>query len=154
MSAALEKIRADMERHRKLFDLSRDNLGRDLCKAATDGVQENIANQVDPKGAPWPSLTFGYSQWKAEEYPGRPMGVLEGLMSDPDEVAGELDISENQASVTYGKTEQARTEAEWFQEGKKAKDGTMHQPPRPFWGFNEGSLKKVAEILDDRFRDA
>jgi hypothetical protein len=52
VSASLSKIQADINRHRHLFDLDRDDPGRKLCKAATDGVQECIANETSPDGRP------------------------------------------------------------------------------------------------------
>jgi hypothetical protein len=142
------KIMADLERHRHLFDLDRDGLGADLCKAATDGVQYAIAREEAPDGARWPDLSGPYEERKRFTHPGNPMAVMEGTMADPKEVAGEVEVTRDRATVTYGRTERARQEAAWFQEG----DG--NQPPRPFWGFTSESLAEVRKILDERFREA
>ena len=147
--AALAKIRADLERHRHLFDLDRDHLGRDLCKAATDGAQECIAGEHDPDGKPWDKLSPRYDEWKSFQFPGQPMGVLHQVMANPREVAGEPpEVSAERATVTYGVSEQARQEAEHFQEGD------ARQPPRPFWGFTADSTKEAGQILDRKFQTA
>jgi len=67
-------------------------------------------------------------------------------MADPREVAGEVAVSAELARVTYGVSEQARAEAEWFQQGG---DG---RPPRRFWGLTAESEARSREILDARFR--
>lgn len=144
-AAAMAKILADTNRHRHLFAMDRDNLGHDLCKAATDGVQECIAGEHDPDGNAWAPLSPKYEEQKAFEYPGQPMAVLHQVMANPHEVAGEVVVSADRATVTYGISEQARQEAEWFQEGN------AHQPARRFWGFTGASLKEVRSILDKRF---
>jgi hypothetical protein len=149
MGTALEKIRADLERHRRLFNLDRGGLGAALCKAATDGVQECIAGEHSPEGAAWPALSERYEQWKSFEFPGQPMGVLYQHMADPHEVAGEVEVTATRAMVTYGRTDQARAEAVFFQDPEGS-----NQPPRKFWGFTDESLKEVRKLLDDRFKEA
>jgi Phage virion morphogenesis family len=146
MNLALDKILADLERHKHLFDLDRDDLGRKLGKAFTDGVQECIAGQHDPDGQGWEYLSPAYEEWKGFQFPGNPIGVLHQTMADPHEVAGEMTtLTATQATVTYGITEQAKQEAQWFQEGD------AHQPPRRFWGFTPDSLDEVKKLLDERF---
>lgn len=146
MGAELSKVLAVLDRHRKLFDLTRDNLGRDLCKAATDGVQATIAAEQSPDGVPWAPLSEKYEEFKQFQYPGQPIAVLHGIMADPHEVAGIVSVANSWAEVTYGRSEQAREEAHWFQEGNG------RQPARPFWGFTAQSLKQAGEILDARFK--
>lgn len=147
-AAAMAKIQADVDRHRHLFDLDRDNLGNDLCKAATDGVQANIADERSPDGSPWAPLSAAYDEWKSFQFPGEPMAVLHQVLANPHEVAGEVAVAAERATVTYGVSGRARQEAAWFQEGN------AHQPPRRFWGFNDGSLATVRAILDARFATA
>lgn len=142
------KIVADLERHKKLFDLTRDDLGRQLCKAATDGCQECIAGQHAPDGSPWAPLDRHYEEWKAFHFPGLPMGVLHQVMSNPNEVAGEVDVTADRARVTYGITEQAKEEANWFQDPEGG-----HQPPRRFFGLTEGAQEESRKLLDKRFKD-
>jgi phage gpG-like protein len=150
MSAALDRVRAALERHKKLFDLTEDALGRKLCKAATDGVQECIADEKTPDGQAWVPLSEHYEEWKSFHYPGNPMAVLKGIMANPREVAGEVVVRPDHAVVTYGVTDEAREHATWFQEGG-GRPG-HGQPARPFWGFTSASLDEVREILDERFR--
>ncbi|WP_435005157.1 hypothetical protein P12x_003051 [Tundrisphaera lichenicola] len=147
MSVQFDKIKAILGRHKRLFDLAEGNLGADLCKAATDGCQECLAAEQDPDGNPWPPLSGPYEEWKSFEYPGNPMALLHGVMANPREVAGEIEVAADSATVTYGVSEQARQEAEWFQEGVKR----TGQPPRRFWGFTSDSLAKARAILDERF---
>ena len=142
----LAKVVSVLERHKRLFDLREGGLGADLLKAATDGVQYALAAGTDPDGNRWDELSPKYAEWKAFHYPGREISLLHGLMDDPREVAGVPIVTNTEATVTYGRSPQARQEAYWFQEGRG------RQPPRPFWGFTAGSLKDAREILDARFR--
>jgi hypothetical protein len=147
-AAAMARIASDMDRHRHLFDLARDDLGRKLCKAGTDGVQGCIDRQESPEGVRWADLSATYEEWKSFQFPGNPIGVLHQHMADPHEVAGDIVVSPEHAVVTYGITDQARQEATWFQEG----DG--HQPARPFWGLTADALKEAEGLLDARFATA
>jgi hypothetical protein len=148
VSANLERVRAVLDRHRKLFDLREGDLGRKLCKAATDGVQECIADQREPDGTPWPELSTLYDEWKSFHYPGNPMAVLHGIMANPREIAGVVEVSAERAVVTLGVSDRARAESSWFQEG----DPAAHRPPRRFWGFTPESQKEAKQLLDDRFK--
>jgi hypothetical protein len=148
MSAAFVKIKADLERHRHLFDLDRDRLGEDLCSAATAGVQECIAGQHAPDGTPWDKLSPAYDEWKSFQFPGEPIAVLYKHMADPHEVAGEVEVAALRAVVTYGISDRAKQEIVWFSEGD------ADQPPRPFWGFTAASLAEAGKILADRLATA
>jgi hypothetical protein len=139
---ALAKIQAAIARHRKLFDLEEEGLGKALCKAVTDGVQATIDAQTTPDGSPWPELSEDYQSWKSKHYPGQPMAVLYGVMAKPSEVEGEVEVQTEQASVVYGVTDEARIEAGWFQKRRK------------FWGFTERSRGEVRLLLDSRFATA
>jgi hypothetical protein len=142
---AMAKFHADIDRHRHLFDLDRNNLGQDLCKAATDGVQATIAAEESPDGTHWDKLSPAYEDWKSYQFPGEPIAVLYQVMANPHEVAGEVVVTTLEATVTYGITEQARREAQWFQEGD------ADQPPRPFWGLTTAGVADSKKILDARF---
>lgn len=144
-AAAMSRIRADMDRHRHAFDLDRNNLGRDLCKAATDGVQATIAAEESPDGKRWDELSEEYDEWKSFQFPGEPIAVLHQIMADPHQVAGEPPaVTADLAEVTYGITEQAKQEAAWFQEGGNGR------PARPFWGLTAASIAESGRILDAR----
>lgn len=141
MSAQLTKVVSTLERHKRIFDLVEGNLGRELCKAATDGAQRCIAEERSPDGSPWPPLKDSYEEWKSFHYPGNSMGVLHGVMANPREVAGVVDVSPELATVAYGVSEQARREAALFQVRRK------------FFGLTEESRRQSKEILDRRFRE-
>lgn len=148
MNATLGKILDRLDRQRHLFDLDRGDLGQELCKAATDGVQYAIAREEDPDGVAWAPLSDAYREAKEFSHPGNPIAVLEGAMADPREVAGTVEVSRDEAAVTYGVSDQARQEATWFQEGN------ANQPPRPFWGLTADAKAESRRILDERFSTA
>lgn len=148
MNPAMAKIRADLARHRKAFDLVEGDLGKKLCKAATDGVQECIAGEHAPDGTRWDDLSAAYEEWKSFHHPGNPMAVLHGTMANPREVAGQVAVTPEKATVTYGVSDRARQEAYWFQEGDD------DQPGRRFWGFTDASKAEVKQLLDARFKAA
>jgi hypothetical protein len=143
---SLEKIKASLAKHRKCFDLVEGGLGRELCKVATDGAQACIAGQQAPDGSPWPALSPAYEEWKEFHHPGLPMGLLFGVMANPREVAGTIEVTPDKATVTYGVSAEARAEASYFQEGDE------HQPPRRFFGLTDESRARSKEILDERFK--
>lgn len=142
-----EAIHRDIIGHRDMFDLRRDGLGRELCGITTDGIKDTIDAQQTPDGAPWAPLSEAYATWKSRKFPGQPMAVLHHLMIDPAEVEGIIEVNRSEASVLYGVSEQARQEAEWFQEGGP------NQPPREFWGINADALQLVDETLEQTLED-
>jgi hypothetical protein len=148
MSRDRDRIVADLQRHKTFLDFTDAGMGNDLTKIFTDGVLESIIGECSPSWTPWPRLDPDYARMKARRYPGRPKGVLHFLMAQPAEVAGVPDVDPDKASVTYGISGQARTEASWFQEG----DAARNRPPRRFWDFNAAALKAVRDYLDRRFR--
>ena len=148
MNPDAARILAALARHATCFDFTRDNLGEDLCKAATDAIAVNFAAEQAPDGTPWADLSVGYAAYKAKAYPGSPMGVRDGLMSDPDQMAGDVIVLTDVAMVTYGTDDQARVEAAAFQEG----DPGRNRPPRPFFGFTTDGVDASQKILEARFR--
>ena len=143
------KILADLRRHAAAFDLGADKLGESLCAAFTDGVQASIAAGEAPDGTRWDDLSDAYAARKAVTHPGKPIGVAEGVMSDPAEVAGDVIVlGADAAMVTYGMTEEAREEAAAFQQG----DPARNRPARPFWGWTPASEQAVAALLAARLK--
>lgn len=140
------RAHADIARLKALFDLTKDDLGRTLCEIATDGVMDNMQDETDPDGNPWEPLSDAYGTWKAGQFPGQPMAVLHHLMADPAQVRGVLSISRDEAVVTYGVSEEARSEASWFIEG----DPGRNRPPRNFWGLTQPALQLIDETLEQR----
>lgn len=137
------KILADLQRHKSMFDLNHDGLGDALLQVAAEGVAQSFEAKTDADGNHWPELSSKYAEWKAKHYPGRPMGVKEGLMREGME--GERSISADAATYTFGQTEEQRDEAEWFQEGSTEDN----RPARPFVGLTQDATVKSKEILID-----
>ena len=148
MNPDAARILADLKHHAICFDFTRDNLGEDLCKATTDAIAANFAAEQTPDGTPWADLSPGYAQYKAKNHPGSPIGVREGLLGDPDQIAGDVIVFADVAMVTYGTDDDARVEAAAFQQG----DPNGNRPPRPFWGFTAGGIDAAGKILVARFR--
>lgn len=148
MSSDGQRILKSLARHRTFLDFTDENSGRDLCKIATDGVQETIASQTTPDGAAWPKLSDSYEAWKSRHFPGQPMAVLHGIMADPVQVAGYVETTADRATTQYGVSQEARDEASWFQEG----DPAQNRPPRRFWGFTPNSIDGTRSYLSDRFK--
>lgn len=144
----LPEILADLSQIARTFDMTQNGLGKSLCQAFTDGVQVTLAAQQSPAGTPWPPLSPTYAEWKGRFFPGQPMAHLHDVMADPAEVAGEVVIRPDSAEATYGRSEVARDEASWFQEGGG------NQPPRPFWGFTASSRDAVRVILTERLKQS
>ena len=148
MSAARDRIVADLERQKRFLDFTDNGVGHDLSKIMTDGVLECIIGQNDTDGNPWPALNAQYARDKARRFPGRPMAVLHLTMAQPQEVAGEVEVSPAQVVTTFGVSEDARAEASWFQEG----DPARNRPERRFWGFTDRSIKVTTDYLTRRFK--
>ena len=151
MNPANAKIRADLARHMTFADLTQPsgqvgNVGEYLCSLATDGVREIIDQETDPDGSPWPPLSEAYDEWKQAHFPGQPMAKLYGIMAQPEEIAGETFVQSTQAAVIFGKSDEARQEFEWFNEGGG------NRPPRRCWGLTANSIKDSTDFLDDRFK--
>jgi hypothetical protein len=141
MTPQCRRILKQLDKHTTFADLTDDSTGVDLCTIATDGVEATIAEEQSPDGSAWPALSEDYEQWKAKHYPGKPMGHLDEIMADPVEVAGEVTITPDLASVVYGVSDDAKDHAYWFTEGG-----------RPFWGFTPDSLAKAHKYLSKRLR--
>lgn len=148
MSRDGQRILKALARHRTFLDFTDEDCGRDLCKIATDGVQECIKAEQAPDGTPWPELSEDYDAWKTKHFPGQPMGVLHHLMADPVQVSGFVQVTPDRATTQYGVSQEARDEASWFQEG----DPNNNRPPRRFWGFTAESTDASKVYLVIRFK--
>lgn len=148
MSVDGNRIMRKLKTHALFLDFRHQNLGDDLCGAFTDGTMRSILAEESASGAGWPALSPKYEEWKSRRFPGQQMGHLYGLMTDPAQIRGEIEVHRDSAQTTYGITEEARNEAAWFQRG----DAGQNRPPRPFWGFTPSSRAAVRRILATRFR--
>jgi hypothetical protein len=148
MTRDARRIIGHFNKHRRCFDLTEGGLGDDLLKIATDGCMECIEGQHAPDGTQWDDLSEAYAREKERTHPGKPMGVRDELMAQPEEVAGTPDVTPTLAAVTYGISDEARAEASYFINGNPAKN----QPPRNFWGFTKESQQASKEKLDRRFK--
>jgi hypothetical protein len=154
MSRQMNQIVREMSGFPQRFDFDRDRLGEELAETTALAIWQYMEAETDPTNHPWIDLAARYEAWKAVHYPGRKMAELEMLMKDPDQLRGELVISARQLEQTYGTTERAKLEAEWFQEGfsgTDAKGRARYQPERRFYELNDLALTLLGIYLDDRF---
>jgi len=75
MSARLDPILRDLERHKTIFDLDRDGLGETLMDLDARVILKDMDAQVDPDGNPRPPLSEAYGLWKHAACPGDPTAV-------------------------------------------------------------------------------
>jgi hypothetical protein len=143
-------ILADLSEHRELFNLELPRaggvLGEALLDVAKAGVADCFLTESDPDGTPWDELSPDYEKWKAAHRP-NPKGNLWGLMSDPDQIEGERAITDEEASMTYGRSPDAKAEATYFQDP----DPGRNQPPRGFYGLTREAIDASNSLLDSHF---
>lgn len=146
----MEEIIAEVRRHPDVSDFTKDTLGASLVHIAAMAIIGQMGEEVDPDGHPWPPLSEAYAAWKAEVTGGEPMAVLFHRMRTLDEVEGLYRITATTIEQTYGTSEEARNEAEWFQEGSEK----QNRPPRPFYAFNEMAFEQMNAWCDEQFAAA
>lgn len=149
MSPAAQRILDRLERHKTMFDLRRDDLGKKLLDAASINSWLSLMSQEDADGNALAPLSEDYAKAKARERPGYPLGVYDAEMIKREHFFGERRVDDGEAEVIYGINDKAREEAAWFIEG----DPARNRPPRPFWGLTEQTVKEAREILTDAMRD-
>lgn len=147
MSAQIQAVIADLRRIQTVFDFTKHGLADDTAEANAAGIFEYMEAQVGPDNAPWIELSEAYAAWKSKAAPGAKISELYGLMKDPDQLKGQLEVSPERLVQTYGLGDRARDEACWFQEG----DPTQNRPPRPFYDFNDLVLVYLAALFDRHF---
>ncbi len=89
MSARLDPILRDLERHKTIFDLDRDSLGEALMDVDAQVILKDIAAEVGPDGNPRPPLSEGYGLWRHAACPGNAMAVHLGHMKTEAQVRGD-----------------------------------------------------------------
>lgn len=145
-----DNILSQLEGIRLVFDFTQDKLGDDICRIATNGCYFAFRNGFDPDGNEIPALSKAYAEWKARQFPGRPLGILEFEMAKKEHFDGFVQATANECSVTYGLNEQAKEEFAWFNEG----DAERNRPPRPIWGLTEEAKIEITKLLNERLRRA
>lgn len=141
---------ADLQRAAAAFDIN--ELAEPYRQAAVDGILAAAAAQTDPDGNPWAELSRSYKEWKDAVAPGKPIGVLWGLMLDRAQLEGALAHSRDRVEHTYGIDPEAVAEAIKFQLGGLV-TGT-NQPQRPFWGLTPSAIAAMDAISDAAFTRA
>lgn len=137
MSARLNKILRDLNRHKQIFDLDQNRLAESLMDIDAGVILAAMDAEVDPDGAPWAPLSELYLEFKARAAPGAPMAVLYGHMKTIEQLHGLRRITAREAVMVYGIDELARELATFFQEGNS------RQPPRKFYGTSaEADIRK------------
>jgi hypothetical protein len=152
----LEAIKRHLGRHAHIFDLDQHGLGDKLLDIAADAILEYMDRELDPDGNRWDELSEHYADWKGDHFPGKPMAVLHGVMKTKDNLDGERDITRERAAATFGRDDQSRQEAVWFQEGYNDTDSKgreRHQPARPFYSFNPLAIARADQYLSRHFRN-
>ena len=149
MSAQMNAILRDLERIPHAFAFDRDRFGERVAEETAAAIFEYMDAEYGPNNAPWIELAERYRRWKERHFPGRKIGELHLHMKDPMQLRGELQIGPDAMQQTYGLDEQARLEAEWFQEGHSG----QNRPPRPFYTLNDLALVRLGELFDLRFHE-
>lgn len=141
----IQPILNDLEAMKAIFDLSQ-GVGADFLESTSQAVFAQMAAESDADGNPWPALSSSYERWKSANFPGEPISRLHGLMREIDQVRGDQHVESELASMTFGLDEQARAEAEWFQDPENP-----GQPPRGFYDFGSAVVAAVTPTIDGRF---
>lgn len=135
-SQGVQTILRDLRRHRTMGDLTRDNIGSDLLEIAANSHRRCIDEERSPDSTPWEELSSGYEMWKSRKYPGKKMAHLHEIMTADAEMEGDRIIEPNQASYTFGVSDEARAEASHFEEGGD------NRPDRPFTGLDAQAVEE------------
>lgn len=147
MSRQLQAILSDLRRHRQFADFTHDGFGERLMNIDVTAIEARCRAELDPYGHEWAALSEAYAAWKKKMLGRDQIGILFRRMLAHEELRGSRYISATDALMTYGVTEEARNEAEWFQEG----DPARNRPPRPFYDFTASANQTRQAYLDKRF---
>ncbi|MDR3639063.1 MAG: hypothetical protein P4L84_34985 [Isosphaeraceae bacterium] len=148
--AELTAIIAAVKQHPRTFDFTKDTLGESLCHVTAMAIIAFMGSEIDPDGNPWPELSEAYADWKSTVAAGEPMAVLYRHMRTLDQMEGLHRITATTVDQTYGTDEEARSLAEWFQEGSTK----QNRPPRPFYAFNDLAINNLNDWCDQHFAAA
>ena len=88
MSARLDPILGDLERHKTIFNLDRNGPGEALMDVDARVILRDMDAQVDPDGNPRPPLSEAYGLWNHAACPANPTAVLLGHMKTESQVKG------------------------------------------------------------------
>lgn len=139
------------------------SLGEQLAGVVVEGIVDRNRAAIDPDGNDWPENQGKYGERK-DRY-GLPVGVglyaggrAGGEMVSMEQVQGEVEISPDEVTLSYGTHEEARRKGSWFTRGSDGPgegevSGAPNQPPRPFYAMGEEDLDRLVEeaghALDD-----
>lgn len=146
----VDPIIAEINGFRDIFDLNR--IGARLLHDAASEIHDQMEQELDPDGMPWPALDPTYEKWKDQIAPGKPIGELFGLMKSFDQILGTQGISVHQADMTYGTDPVAITEAVKFTYGGLV-TGTR-QPQRHFYALPASAISRCTTFLEGEFTNA
>jgi hypothetical protein len=129
------------------------SLGVDMLDIVAEGIYERtVIEQEGPDGEPLAPLAPSTLARKARLGFPETIGVEHAKMLALEELKGERMIERRTASVIYGKDEQAKEEAEWFQD-----PSNPNQPDRQFMGLDERIEATIdalfEEVLDRNIRE-
>lgn len=144
----LAAIINQVKQHPHVFDFTKDTLGESLIHITATCIIGQMGDELDADGNPWPELSEAYSEWKSRVAGGQPMAVLWHHMRTLDQIEGVYQITATTIDQTYGRDEEARNLAEWFQEGDD------NQPARLFYAFNATAIAQLNDWCDEHFAAA
>ncbi len=127
------------------------NLGEVAAELVAVGVYNRSVNgQTDASGAPWQPLSPKYLAWKAANGYSTRKNIKTGRMLSLEEIRGQVKVTKNFVTITYGLSNETRLLAEWATEGQSR----TNRPPRPFFDMDEGIAAKLAELIEAAQDDA
>lgn len=114
-------------------------LGHEMLDAIAEGIHERTLNQQKgPSGEPLAPLSQSYRAWKVQR--GHPdlIGVKTGHMLSLNEVKGERQIEESEATMAYGWPGSVDASGNTSREkAEKFTEGPGNQPARPFYELDD-----------------
>lgn len=145
-SNQLMRIIRDLRRHCRTFDA--DRVGEDVLDLVVEEQMRDFDAEVDPDGSRWPDLSAAYLEFKRRYAATTKMGHLHGNLATEENFRGQRYSDRHEARSAFGTTEQAKDEAEWFEEG----DPAMNRPPRHFLGISPLAEQRIDSFLDEQHR--
>ena len=132
--------------------LNRSRVGQDVVECVADGIYlQTVLRQREPGGAPLAKLKAATLARKRRlGYP-ETIGVERHYMLAAEQLRGQYSVSPTRVEMTYGKGEEARKLAKWFQDPRKGR--SRQQAPRPFYEIcreGEAALDSLVDRAFDR----
>lgn len=130
-------------------DFRKKRLGATILDALADRIQQRtVGEQTDPSGRPLAPLKASTLRRKRRKgYPDT-IGVETGDMLQQSAVRGRQSVTDTQASMRFGLTEEQEAKATYFQEGKPGR-----QRARPFYDLDRRDEAALDGMIDGAIED-